>query len=67
LAWLEPVAPHLVLGLRRGRIPFAFGLAGVFYVSALLPNVLVTHYSLHSLHFIALHAFLGIGLAAAVR
>jgi hypothetical protein len=52
--------------LWRERIPFVFGLAGVFYLTALLPNILITHYSQHSLNFIGVHVFLGMGAVAAL-
>lgn len=64
---LLPTACLLAMfALWRRHIPFVFALAGAFYISALLPNVLITHYSLHSLNFIGLHAFLGAGAAAAL-
>jgi hypothetical protein len=45
------------LALRRRRTDVTFALFAAFYVSAVLPNVLITHYASHQLHFLCLHAF----------
>jgi hypothetical protein len=54
------------LALRRRRTDPVFALVALFYVVALLPNVVITHYSTHQLHFLGFHAFFLVSLGAAL-
>jgi hypothetical protein len=62
-----PVACLLgVFALQRLRTDPALVLAAVFYFVAVLPNVLITHYSSHQLHYLALHALFIVSFGAAL-
>jgi len=50
--------------VRRGGSPELM-LAAIIYGVALLPNVLITHYLAHQLHFLGLHAFFFVSFGAA--
>lgn len=54
------------LALRRRNSDRYFLFCALFYVVALLPNVLITHYVSHQLHFLGLHAFFIVSFAGAV-
>jgi hypothetical protein len=54
------------LALLRRRTDFSFALCALFYVVAVLPNVLITHYSSHQLHFLGMHAFFIVSFGAAL-
>jgi uncharacterized membrane protein len=54
------------LALRRRRTDATFVLFGAFYAAAVLPNVLITHYASHQLHFLYLHAFFIVSFGSAL-
>ncbi|MEY2880456.1 MAG: hypothetical protein RLZZ15_2836, partial [Verrucomicrobiota bacterium] len=66
-AWLFGAVPLvallLALALRRDSPELRLG--GLIYLVALLPNVLVTHYLAHQLHFLGLHALFLVSAGAA--
>ena len=64
LAGVPVVCLLLALALRRGAVELF--LAGLIYVVALLPNVVVTHYLAHQLHFLGLQAFFLVSCGAAL-
>lgn len=53
--------------LRRRQTDVFFGLSALFYVAALSPNILITHYNTHQLHFLGLQALFIVSCMGALR
>lgn len=55
------------LALRRRSADLYLVLTAVFYLVAVLPNVLITHYAAHQLHFLGLHSLFLVSFGAALH
>jgi hypothetical protein len=66
LAGLPAACMLGTLAFRRRKIDFSFTLCALFYIFAVLPNVLITHYASHQLHFLGLHAFFIVSFGASI-